>query len=223
VTDTVWSEPRATPRLSDGVVDVWRADLAVAGEPERSLLSPAERARADRFVRPEDGRRWARARGILRALLGDYADADPAELRFEEGAHGKPALVGHRLRFNLSHSGDTALYALALGVEVGVDVELPRRELDHVALAARALGAETAARLEALDPAAREREFLRAWVRWEAVLKCRGTGIGGVEEAPAGPAPWVRELDLGEAGAAALAVADSGAMLRCWRWPIAGA
>jgi 4'-phosphopantetheinyl transferase len=231
VPETRWSPPSAPPRLTEGVVDVWRASLAAGGEREQELLSPAERARAARFVRAEDGRRWARSRAILRALLGAYAGADPRTLGFEEGAHGKLALarepaaagVPARLRFNLSHSGDTALYALALDREVGVDVELARRQVDAVAIAARVLGAETAARLEALDPPAREREFLRAWVRWEAVLKCRGTGIGGADDRPAGPEPWVRELDVGETGAAALAVEGGGCELRCWAWPVAGA
>ena len=66
---------------------------------------------------------------------------------------------------------------------VGVDVEVPRRAIDEVALAARAFGPAEARRLEGLDPAVRAQEFLRAWVRHEAQLKCRGTGIGG---APAG-------------------------------------
>ena len=105
-------------------------------------LSGAERDRAARYVRAEDGDRWAHVRGILRALLARYADAEPSALRFAEGAHGKLQLVWEasqgnrrandasptdRLRFNLSHSGEALLVAGALDREVGVDVELPRR------------------------------------------------------------------------------------------------
>lgn len=228
-----WTTPLERPRLAVAAVDVWRAGLATGGQRERAVLAPEEQERAARFVRAEDGRRWAHARGILRALLARYlgADADPRELRFAAGPHGKPELVGgaadgpgggHRLRFNLSHSGDCALYAFALDREVGVDVEQPRRPRDTLAIAERVLGAAEAARLRALDPAVREREFLRAWVRYEAVLKCRGTGIGAAAVEPEGPDPWVRELDVGAPAAAALAVAGTACEVHCWQWSPGG-
>jgi 4'-phosphopantetheinyl transferase len=233
------SRTPAVVRLDAGRVDVWRADLDGAGEGVVELLSAEERERAGRFVREEDGRRWARARGVLRVLLGRYLGADPGGLRFVVGEHGKPALEGGdgELRFNVSHSSGVALYAFARGREVGVDVELPRRAIDAVALAERTFGEAEAERLRMLDPPAREREFLRLWARHEAQLKCRGTGIGGADEsrAPgeAGVAPhgraasdlassaslWVVELDAGaEGGAAALAVEGSACELRRWEW-----
>lgn len=231
MTQDPWQPGPAAPSLADGVVDVWRADLAdadAAHDAVRELLSPAEHERAARFARAEDGRHWAAARGILRALLGAYANEDPRALRFAEGPHGKPALAGDgappRLRFNLSHSADTALIAFALDREVGIDVELPRRAVDHVTIARRILGDAEAERLQALDPQQREREFLRAWVRWEAVLKCRGTGIGGAEREPAGGEdPWVQELGLDSPAAAALAVERAPAEVRRFRWPPAAA
>ena len=125
-------------------------------------------------------RRWTRRRArALRALLGAYAGADPRALRFAEGPHGKPALADDAggLRFNLSHSGDTALIAVA---------PRPRGRRRRRAAAPRGrprrdrparLTADEADRIAAIeDPRERERAFLRAWVRWEAVLKCRGTG-----------------------------------------------
>jgi 4'-phosphopantetheinyl transferase len=209
------------PQPTEARVDVWQADLAVAGAAERAPLSPDERARAERFARPADGERWAAARGILRLLLAAYADTEPDALRFAAGAHGKPALAEpSRLRFNLSHAGDVALYAVTLGCEVGVDVELPRaRGIDEVAIARRTLGDAEAERLADLPPQRRERAFLRAWTRWEAVLKCRGTGIGGADELADGPAPWVHDLDVDPPAAAALAVAGGPHEVCLLRWP----
>jgi len=221
---TRWDPGPSHPRLEAATVEVWRADLdaADARGDGRTLLSDDERERAARFARREDGARWATARAVLRTLVGAYVDADPAALRFEAGPHGKPRLAGEgRLRFNLSHSGDVALYAFALDGEVGVDVELPRRAVDHVAIARRILGDDEAERLAALEPQQREREFLRAWVRWEAVLKCRGTGIGGADAPSGDPDPWVEQLDVGAPAAAALAVAGGPVAVRCWRWPLA--
>jgi 4'-phosphopantetheinyl transferase len=218
-----WEPGPMRPQLAADVVDVWQADLAVGGGDVRGLLSDDERERAARFVRAEDGARWAHARGILRALLGRYAAADPRALCFAEGPHGKPRLDDEAISFNLSHSSEVLLVAVARDREVGVDVELPRRSVDHVAIARRILAADEADRIEAIeDPQQREREFLRAWVRWEATLKCSGFGIGGGNAPSAGPEPWIRELAVGGPAAAALAVAAGPVVVRCWQWPVAG-
>ena len=214
---------------------MWRADLAAGPGDLVGLLCADELDRAERFLRDDDRQRWLRSRGVLRALVGRYLQQDPRTLRFTVGPHGKPALldVGARstgaqksssarpagLTFNLSHSGALGLYAFTGTGAVGVDVELTRRPIDEVALARRALGPSEAQRLEGLDPATREREFLRAWVRHEAVLKCHGTGIGAGEAAPSGVDPWVAELDVGARAAAAVALERPPGDLRCWRWP----
>jgi 4'-phosphopantetheinyl transferase len=79
-------------RLEQGVVDVWRVDLATVGAEAMQLLSAAERGRAAGMV--DVGRRalWMRARGVLRALLGAYLERPPDQLEFVLGPHGKPAL-----------------------------------------------------------------------------------------------------------------------------------
>ncbi|HEX7290534.1 MAG TPA: 4'-phosphopantetheinyl transferase superfamily protein [Conexibacter sp.] len=214
-----WQPGPAQPRLDPATVDVWL--VALDGAHDDGPLDARERDRAARFVRDEDARRWRAARATLRRLLAAYADADPRELRFDEGPHGKPRLAGERrLRFNLSHSGDVALIAVAWDHDVGVDVELPRRTVDHAAIARRVLTAAEADRVASIeDPGERERAFLQAWVRWEAVLKCRGTGIGGAAARPAAPDPWVTDLNVPPPAAAALAVANGPAAVRSWRWP----
>jgi 4'-phosphopantetheinyl transferase len=224
MTRSSWQPGPAQPQLDPGTVDVWL--IALDRAPRRDALSAAERERAARFLRVEDRDRWIAARTALRTLLGAYAGADPRALRFAEGPHGKPALANDAggLRFNLSHSAGTALVAVALGREVGVDVELPRRAVEHVALARRVLCAAEADRIAAIEDAGeRERAFLRAWVRWEAVLKCRGTGIGGAGQTPGGSEPWVADLHIDPPAAAALAVEHGPLPVRTWRWPPASA
>jgi 4'-phosphopantetheinyl transferase len=184
------------------------------------MLSREERERAERFARVEDRRRWSRSRGVLRALLGNYAGADPKSLRFSIGVHGKPSLaVGPMgLCFNLSHSGNIAIYAFALECAVGIDVELSGQEIDMLAVAARAFEPEVVHRLRTLDPQALEREFLSAWVRREALLKCRGIGFGIAGGGATDESSfWVTELDVG-VGAAALAIEGQPREVRCWAW-----
>jgi len=218
-----WLRPPSAPPLPEGTVDVWGADLDAADDAVAALLSPDEAARAARFTREDAGRRWARAHGILRALLGAYLQADPRALRFGAGPHGKPDLAAPAapLRFNLSHSAEVALYAFATDVPVGVDIEVRRRPIDPIGLARRALGPEEACRLAVLDPALREREFLRAWTRHEAILKCLGVGIATPEGDREGPPVWVAELDVGPDAAAAVAVQGDECAVRRREWPMA--
>jgi 4'-phosphopantetheinyl transferase len=210
-------EPRASievPPTAVGTatgVDIWRADLNAVDEELVELLSPEERARAARLARSENRVRWMRARGALRALLGDYLECDPTALRFITGPHGKPALDRERgLSFNLSHSGALAVYAFARGPVVGIDVEVLDRNThrDHLALAERVFAPEVARRMRTLAPTARRREFLREWVRHEARLKCLGVGLAGSDKLAEADSSelWVSELEIGPDAVAAVAV-----------------
>jgi 4'-phosphopantetheinyl transferase len=202
-------------------VHVWRADLGAVPEALAELLDGDERARAARFASARDAQRWRRSRGVLRALLGRYLTLDPASLRFATGEHGKPALADDappQIAFNMSHSGQLALYAFSDAGAVGVDVERARRPIDEVAIAARMLGGAEARRLQTLEPPARRREFLRVWTRYEAELKCLGRGIGGADPVIDVNRPALTELELGPSAAAAVATEQPARELRCWDW-----
>jgi 4'-phosphopantetheinyl transferase len=214
-----WTPGPLHPSLADGAVHVWRADLAASSSELGELLCSDERGRAQRMLNEHDRELWRRSRGILRALLGRYLQVEPHALRFDVSEHGKPALSPDRLSFNLSHSSHWALYAFSCTCAVGVDVEVARRPVDEVAIATRMLGAAVAQRLQVLDPHARRREFLRAWVRHEATLKCLGVGIAGAGAGDVNRRPWVAELELGVPdAAAAVAAAQPASELWCWEW-----
>ncbi len=222
-----WAPGPPDPRLVDGVAQVWRAQLSDVSDDVCDLLRNDERIRASRMTDPRNGVVWARSRGVLRALLGRYLQVDGATLSFLTGAHGKLALApvsgarphATQLSFNLSHSGEVALYAFAHGMAVGIDVELDRRPTNVIALANRMFGATEAQRLEALDPDSRQREFLRSWVRHEAKLKCLGLGIGGAAAEEHAYVPWVAELDVGIDGAYAAIAAEMPPHELCnWSW-----
>jgi 4'-phosphopantetheinyl transferase len=217
----LWQAAPPHPPMRPGAVHVWRANLAEVPDELIELLSGDERARAARFKRPRDGRLWARSRGLLRSLLGRYLQLDPGGVQIAQGPHGKPRLLASSpLSFNLSHSGDLALFAFTTAASVGVDVEVARRPIDTLALAGRVFGADAGARLERLEDSEREQEFLRLWVRHEASLKCLGTGMGGAERgAPTGgQAPWIADLKIGDHAAAAVALDAAPEELCCWEW-----
>jgi 4'-phosphopantetheinyl transferase len=219
---------------------VWCARLGRLDD-RSELLSEAERERRRQIVSERDRRLWGRSRSVLRVLLARYLDAAPEQVPLALDANGKPCLGQARgdrraagpaasLHFNLSHSGELALYAFSSSWPVGVDVELAHvegRPRDHIALTRRVFGASEARRVQALAPDVREHEFLRLWTRYEAALKRAGRGIGaglnasgaaaGVVDASGVDAPgWIVEFDLGAEGAAALAVERPASRLRVW-------
>ena len=217
--------PRARPLLHDGALHVWRADLGHAPDDALGLLSPGELARAATFVDVQKGRRWAHSRRQLRMLLGRYLGCPPQDLRFVTGEHGKPALEmdpdaasasrhAGPISFNVSHSDDVALFAFSSIGPVGIDIETRTRQIDELGIAAR-FGLPEQGRLAELDGAQRRREFLRAWVRFEAGVKQRGSRLSDGASQGAGSL-WLTALDVGPDRAAAVAVARRPSELRCW-------
>lgn len=159
--------------------EVWLAELHT--EPPEALqdsLSDSERQRAARFVFARDRRRYLAAHCALRQLLAARTGLSADALRFVEGPHGKPALQGeHLCAFNLSHSEDIALIALADDGEIGVDVEMLRAMPDATELAERNFSASECAELAATRPDQQDQAFLLGWTRKEACLKAIGSGL----------------------------------------------
>jgi len=171
------------------VVDLEAGDAGdrFAELPEWEWLSAAERGRAERLVRPRDGRRFVRCRGALRVILGRLIDAPAGEVPFQTGPGGKPVLPfaegspeQRPLHFNVSHSGELALIAVSRGRELGVDIEMTRpiSQAERIVQSyfTEAEQAEFLAVAEADRPAA----FIRGWTRKEAILKAQGVGLAGL-------------------------------------------
>jgi 4'-phosphopantetheinyl transferase len=203
-----WEPGPGRPSLPEGELHVWRARLDKPGWPGAEGLPDVDRRRAESFLRPGPGRRWVAARWALRLTIAAYVGADPAAIELEAEDGGKPRLTGgDPIRFNLSHSHDLALIALARGREVGIDVERRVPGRDFAALAREGLGPEAPEEIDADS-------FYEAWVRREAIAKCGGEGLAG--PAPAGPIE-VQPLEVGAAWAAAVALAGSApAAIRCF-------
>lgn len=146
-----------------------------------SFLSEQERRNAKRFALERDRRRFIVARARLRELLGERLGTAAAEIEFSHGPHGKPALAqpfaGTKLRFNLSHSCELAVYGFAVDHEVGVDVEAVRPLPDADDIAAIFFSTaeyQAYCRLDAVD---RTAGFFNCWTRKEAFIKAIGEGL----------------------------------------------
>jgi 4'-phosphopantetheinyl transferase len=160
-------------------VHVWNVDLNLDLDRIHQFsqfLTAQERQRAAKFINPLHGNRWTVARGYLRQILSGYLDLTPAEIVFSYGSQGKPAVEGNDLQFNLSHSGDRAVYAISAKFPVGIDLEYIH-PLPATDLVDRFFSANEQAIFHHLPVSLQQAAFFHAWTQKEAYLKACGTGL----------------------------------------------
>ncbi|MCC6862392.1 MAG: 4'-phosphopantetheinyl transferase superfamily protein [Bryobacterales bacterium] len=223
--------------MSPAEVQVWRVPLEGGGDPR--VLSEQERERAARFRFERHRRRFTAAHTALRSILARATGELPGSLRFAFGPYGKPALESGRVRFNLSHSSEVALVALAVDREVGVDVERMRPEITAERIAERFFSPHEVEALRALPEERRFEAFFHCWTRKEAFIKARGEGFShpldsfDVSLVPGEPARllatrpdaaeasrWsLAELPVPSGYTAALAVEGTSFQLAIYDWP----
>lgn len=192
--------------LQEGHLHIWQARLdADNARQYHQTLSPDEQTRADRFIFDKHKRRFTVGRGILRSLLGNYLSLSPDQINFNYTKHGKPYLPPDQnpidLRFNLSHSGELALFAFTIGHDLGIDVEQIRPDRSTRDIAERFFAPREVDALFALPDEQHTEAFFRCWTRKEAYIKAKGEGMAipldsfAVSLAPEAPAEllWVKD------------------------------
>ena len=207
------------------------------------LLSPDERERADRLIGNKVRSRVVAGRGLLRKILAPYLKVEPDRLTLETNQYGKPFLPerpgGKQLNFNLSHSADLAILALAEDCEVGIDLEQIRDDLPFQAMARQFFSHQERRDLFSLPGEQQLAAFYRCWTRKEAYLKGCGSGFSqsadfcdvsllpGQPPAllahstnPGQPARWsLTDLDVPPPFCAALAVRELSPVIRFFPVP----
>jgi 4'-phosphopantetheinyl transferase len=208
-----------------------------------STLSPDELDRAGRFHFERDRIRFISGRGVLRAILASYSQIAAAQIHFNYGPRGKPALTDlpgrPTLHFNLAHADNLALIAVTRAGAVGIDVERIRPMTDAEDIAAHFFSPREVATLGTLPEGQRTEAFFNLWTRKEALLKATGDGLSEtlsqieISFAPGEPARVLRHLEPPQSSVcwtleelspapefkAAIAVAAKGPRFLCWQWP----
>ncbi|HEY0462316.1 MAG TPA: 4'-phosphopantetheinyl transferase superfamily protein [Pyrinomonadaceae bacterium] len=242
---TAWTKSPPVLRLPPDEVHVWRASLSQTQKNLQfcwEMLAEDERQRAERFHFERDRHHFIAARGILRQLLGQYLNVEPRRLYFKYTSYGKPFLantnVGAELRFNVSHSGELALYAFSRPRELGVDIEKIRPDIEHRSIAKRFFSEQEVATLFTLPVKRQRQAFFLCWTRKEAYIKAIGEGLSlplhtfDVSLVPGEPAVllavrgtgreaerWtLRDLQPGADYEAALVAEGNDWHLKCWQW-----
>lgn len=144
-------------------------------------LNQCERERGRHFVYGGPRRRFALCRAALRAILCNRLGCENTQLEFETTEYGKPiALVDGTpvsVSFNVSHSGEHGLIALAPEGRLGVDVEerIVHRNMDL--LIDGVFGPSEQGELESTRGRDKINLFFRLWTIKEALIKALGTGF----------------------------------------------
>jgi 4'-phosphopantetheinyl transferase len=176
-----WIEPHGWPALARNEAHIWLAYLPSSRpvlEQAIAILSVDEQERMGRFRFETHRQRSTLTRGILRWILGHYAQTAPGQIEFIYGRHGKPALASGSLCFNTSHSGDYAAFAITQSGDIGVDIEQVRGDMTRrEEIARRHFASSEYEELLAVPESERTRAFFELWTRKEAFIKARGDGL----------------------------------------------
>ena len=209
-------------RESDGIA-ILHVTLAPKADHEEcayALLDAPERERWHRFRSGQAQREFALCRAALRVALCERLGCSNHQLSFGYLDHGKPfaTVDGERAGtgFNVSHSGQHGLIALADRDWLGIDVEERAARVDLDGVGSLVYG-PSERRLLALASGRRKVNlFFRLWSLKEALIKALGSGFSlnpasfevpppmlqggrsGVFRFPQAPASAWRILDLGE-------------------------
>ncbi len=165
-------------KLNPSHIDVWSFKLDTPlPAPGMDILSEEETTRARRFYFPHHRHHFARARIILRLILARYLQAQPEDLIFDYGKHGKPYLKHHPyLEFNLSHSGTRALLAVGEHHPLGIDIEQFAGRPYH-GIGKQVFSDKENKILQQLRPELKPLMFFNIWAQKEAFIKLLGLGL----------------------------------------------
>ena len=169
--------------LQEDAVHLWLANLVTEGwhpEASQQLLSEDERARAARFRFERDRNRYVARRALLRQVVGQYLQQAPGEIYFGENSCGKPELTSEAsrtLQFNLSTSGEWAMYGFVRRHRLGVDIEKIRRDFNWEEIVNRFFHPQEASCIGESLASERVGVFFTYWTLKEAFVKAHGVGL----------------------------------------------
>jgi 4'-phosphopantetheinyl transferase len=170
--------------IASGTAHLWFLCTETFREPSATRrwlerLEEHERTRYAAQGTPEGRREYLGTRALSRIALARFSGEAPERLLFRTNSLGRPVLVSPAmpgLSFSLARTRELAVGLFAVGLDVGVDVEVvaPR---DVVAMTEAYFSAEERADLLRLGDAARLVRFYELWTLREAYLKAQGVGL----------------------------------------------
>ena len=178
---TEWIPSAKRISIMPNMIHVWLIQLSHIHDPsnlEIEMLSQQELETLRWFHFEQDRNRYLVSHCALRTILAGYLGIAPGQIQYQYSRMGKPSLTGSSgVYFNLAHSHDIALVAVAANEEIGVDVEFirPIEDIDH--LARTCFSPREYMDFSQTTPSASQRAFFNGWTRKEAYIKAVGEGL----------------------------------------------
>lgn len=181
----VETHPKSSARkfhLNSHDIHVWKVSLLLFENYYHTFLgtlSNDELIRANQFVYKKDHIQYVLARGILRDILSRYLLKEPKSIQFNYGTYGKPYLdLTYRwLNFNVSHSGNMALYAIAKNAQIGIDIEKYHEIDSYECIAKDYFSEQEYCAIMNIPLSERLSAFFTLWTKKESILKALGYGL----------------------------------------------
>ena len=172
--------------LPENVAHLWYVQTDELTDPTLleayvDLQTPEEKHRWRRFLVEPARLQHLVARALCRTTLSRYVEVDPADWRFRAGSKGKPFIeepeIDLDLQFNLSHADGCVVCLVALGRDVGVDVEDRERREPPLSIADRWFSPSEVHELYSLPQERQLHRFFDYWTLKESYIKARGLGL----------------------------------------------
>lgn len=169
--------------LPEHRIDLWyqaippSAQVEIPGWP--ALLNAAEKDQFAAFHFDHDRRRFLLTRVLVRSVLAAYLPTPAKDLVFCHNDFGRPSLLPEQnplgLDFNLSHTGQGIVCALACRARIGVDLESYTKSRNPE-IAETFFTDREKAQLHTVPQARWNRQFIELWALKEAYIKALGKG-----------------------------------------------
>lgn len=153
-----------------------------------SLMSEDKKQRVDKFCFDDDKKRTVAAEMLIRKAISNQCKTPPENINFCIGDHGKPFLKNIPIEFNISHSGNFVVCAVA-NSPVGIDIE-EIRPVD-LKVTKRICTEEELLYIFGKKPSKNDfkrttdkeilTRFFKVWTTKEAYGKCIGKGIKSIK------------------------------------------
>lgn len=143
------------------------------------LLPQDERDKQQRYRFAKDRHSALITRALVRSVLSHYAKIAPQDWRFVKGEKDKPEIANSTqpLRFNLSHTDNLIVCAVAIQHDIGIDVEYTPRDNDILAIADRYFSPIEVKELFSLPTEQQRSRFFDYWTLKESYIKACGLGL----------------------------------------------
>lgn len=174
-------------QILESEIHLWHADKADFPLPELQdhcfdWLTEKEQHRYQRYYFDTHRQQLLLGRFLARSVLSQYTETiDPGDWRFVENEYGKPAIDPlqnqDKLFFNLSHSGDKLVLAVARLEQIGIDIERSDKARRVQKISSRFFSAREVEELLALAEEAWQQRFYQLWTLKEAYIKACGLGL----------------------------------------------